>query len=255
MKTKSFLVITSVLLAASSPGAPLMETTAILSVPDTSAQVIGYFKAGTDPVAAANVFAPPGWLAVELPNPQEAYVNNNDFSKSLDVHAGAAIRLRPKADAPVLCRMQEGDKIEVTGLRSGWTQIKLYRTVVGYIRPGGTTPASVAGPAAGPVAPPPRPAPAATPPANVGPAAALPQTLQGVLVETKRFLLVGRRPDYDYQLNDANGKRIAYLDVGKIVATQKIELCLDQTVTVAGVIEKTGDWKDIVVVVQTLEKH
>ena len=216
MKTKSALVITGLFLAVASYGAQLMETTAIHSQPDTSSSAIGFFKAGTDPIAAPNASAPPGWMAVEMPGPHEAYVNNNDFSKSLEIHAGAAIRLKPKADAALLATMQEGDKTEITGLRSGWTQIKLFKTVVGYIRIGGTASAPGSEPVTAASAPLPPPPATSAPPATAGPATALPRTLQGMLVETKRFLLVGRRPDYDYQLNDTAGKRIAFLDLGKV---------------------------------------
>jgi hypothetical protein len=185
-------------------------------------------------------------MAVDIPGPHEAYVHNNDFSKSLDIHVGAAIRLKPKADAPVLATMKEGDKTEITGLRSGWTQIKLYKTIVGYIRIGA---------ASAPAAPfvPPVAQSLATPPVNAGPATALPRTVQGMLVETKHFLLVGHRPDYDYQLNDSTGKRIAFLDISKVAALQKMESFIDQLVTVSGVITPTDDHENLVIVVQTVE--
>jgi Bacterial SH3 domain len=255
MKTKSSAVIAGLLIAATCSAAPLMETTAIHSQPDAASPAIGYLKAGTDPIATANATAPAGWMAVDLPGPHEAYVNNNDFSKSLDIHAGAAIRLKPKADAPVLATMQEGDKTEITGLRSGWTQIKLHKTLVGYIQIGGTPSASAATPVpviSAPAAPAAPPA-TATPPIIAAPASALPRVLQGMLVETKRLLLVGPRPDYKYQLNDSVGKRMAFLDVSKVAPQQRIETYVDQLVTVSGVIKPTDDWKNLVIEVQTLE--
>ena len=85
-----------------------------------------------------------GWLSRFLEIRYEAYVNNNDFSKSLDIRPGAAIRLKPKADAPIFATMHEGDKTEITGLRSGWTQINLYAPSSATSRP---------------ARPPPRPAP------------------------------------------------------------------------------------------------
>lgn len=260
MKTNLCLSVSSLLLAGTLSAAPLMETTAIHAQPDAVSPAIGYLKAGTEPTAAAAVTAPEGWTAIEMPGPHEAYVRNNDFAKSLDIHPGAAIRLLPKADAPVLATMQEGDKTEITGLRSGWTQIKLYKTVIGYIRTGGAAAATATAPA--PALPPPTATPtpaqvlAAAPAAPVlgtGSAAALPRELLGILVETRRRLLVGSRPPYDYQLNDANGKRIAYLDVSKVLPTLKLDLYVDRYVAVSGVITQTEDWKNIVVQVQTLE--
>jgi hypothetical protein len=152
--------------------------------------------------------------------------------------------------------MQDGDKTEITGLRSGWTQIKLYKTVIGYIRTGGTTPATVVPAAPAPTVPPSAPAITAAPVAPVlsgGSAAGLPRELQGFLVETRRRLLVGSRPPYDYQLNDSDGKRIAYLEVSKVLPTLKMELYIDRFVTVSGAITQTDDWKNLVVQVQTLE--
>jgi hypothetical protein len=256
MKTKLCLSIFSLLLTAALNAAPLTETTAIHARPDATTGAIGFLKAGTDPAAAPNVTAPEGWMAIELPGPHEAYVRNNDFSKSLDIHAGSAIHLLPKTEAPVLATMQEGDKTEITGLRSGWTQIKLFKTVIGYIRTGGATPATVAAALPAPAMPPPAPAVAAAAVAPVlrgGLAAALPRELQGVLVETRRLLLIGPRPDYAYQLNDSDGKRIAFLEVSKVLPTLKMELYLDRFVTLSGVITQTDDWKNIVVQVQTLE--
>jgi hypothetical protein len=256
MKTKLCLSISSLLLAAAMNAAPVMETTAIHARPDATTGAIGYLKAGTDPAAAPNVTAPEGWMAIELPGPHEAYVRNNDFSKSLDIHPGAAIHLLPKAEAPVLATMQEGDKTEITGLRSGWTQIKLFKTVIGYIRTGGATSTAAAAAVPAPAVPPPVPAVAATlvaPALSGAPVAGLPHELQGVLVETRRLLLVGPRPEFPYQLNDSDGKRIAFLEVSKVLPTLKMELYLNRFVTVSGVITQTDDWKNLVVQVQTLE--
>jgi len=253
MKTKFSAVLAGLLVAAASSAAPLMETTAIHSQSDAGSPAIGYLKAGTDPIAAANATAPAGWMADDLPGPHEAYVNNNDFSKSLDVHAGAAIRLKPKADAPILATMQEGDKTEITGLRSGWTQIKLYKTIVGFIQIGGTS-SSLPAPAPVPVISVPAATPAAAvPPVSAGAATALPRVLQGMLVETKRVLFVGPRPDYKYQLNDSAGKRVGFLDVSRVAPLQRIEAYVDQLVTISGVIKPTSDWKNLVIEVQTIE--
>ena len=251
MKTTLRLSTAVLLLAAPLAAAPLMETTAIHAQPDAATPAIGYLKAGTEPTAAANTTAPQGWMAIELPGPHEAYVNNNDFGKSLDIHPGAAIRLMPKADAPVLTTMQEGDKTEITGLRSGWTQIKLSKAVIGYINVGGSSSAPRA--AAAPPAPLAMAAGQPAPVISSGPASALPHTFQGMLVETKRILLIGPRRDYDYQLNNTEGQRVAFLDVSKVLVTEKMERYLDRLVTVSGVLKQTPDGKDLVVEVESLE--
>ena len=251
MKTKLRLSTAVLLLAAPLAAAPLMETTAIHAQPDAATPAIGYLKAGTEPTAAANTTAPQGWMAIELPGPHEAYASNNDFSKSLDIHPGAAIRLMPKADAPILTTMQEGDKTEITGLRSGWTQIKLSKIVIGYINVGGSS--SAPRTAAMPPAPLPMAAGQPAPLLSSGPASALAHTYQGMLVETKRVMLIGPRRDYDYQLNNIDDKRIAFLDVSKVLGTEKMEQYVDRLVTVSGVLKQTPDGKSLVIEVESLE--
>ena len=252
----------ALLVAAPLAAAPLMETTAIHAQPDAATPAIGYLKAGTEPSAAAQTPAPEGWMAVEIPGPHEAYVSNSDFTKSLDSRTGAAIRLNPKADAPTLATMQEGDKTEITGLRSGWTQIRLFKTVIGYIKIGGAAaapaPASPPSPVAAPAPPmaPSAPAMAAgqiSPLPSTGPAGGLPRTYQGMFVATKRLLLVGPRPEFGYQLNDMDGRRIAFLDVAKVLSTEKMETYLDRPVEVSGALKQTYDGKNLVIEVESLQ--
>lgn len=247
MKTKLCLSSTALWAAVTLGAAPLMETTAIHVQPDASTPAIGYLKAGTEPKEAANATAPAGWMAIELPGPHEAYVRNHDFTKALDVLPGAAIRQLPSADAPVLATMQDGDKIEITGLRSGWTQVKLLKDVVGYIKIGGAAaPATAAVPAVAPQ----RPADA-PPVVSSGPVSALPRTVKGMVVETRRKFLVGPRPDYDYQLDNPDGKRIAFLDVARVLPTLKMENFLGHFVNVTGVVRQSTDGKDIVIDVES----
>ena len=257
MKITLCRYLPALLLALPLGAAPLMETTAIHAQPDGASSAIGYLKAGTEPVAAPNVTAPDGWMAVSMPGPHEAYVSNSDLTKGLEVRPGAALRTLPKADAPILTIKEEADKIEVTGLRPGWTQVKLNRDAVGYIKLGGSASAvSAAAPAPAPAAMPPPPVLAAGQTAPVlagGPAGALPHMYQGMLVPTKRFLLVGPRPGFDYQLNNVDGRRIAYLDVSKVLATVKMEKYVDNPVVVSGVLRQTYDGKNLVIDVITLD--
>ena len=256
MKTTLCLSSAALLLAAALTAAPLMETTAIQSAPDAAAPVIGYLKAGSEPVPAAGPSAPAGWMAVEMPGPHEGYVNNNDFSKSLDVHPGAAIRQQPKADAPVLATMQEGDKVEITGLRSGWTQIKLRKTITGYIRVGGVAAAPVAaGAPAAAALPPPAvsPAPAAPVVVSSGPASPMARMYEGKLVKAARILLVAPRRDYPYELDNGEGQRIAFLDLTHVLSIEKVELILGRQVKLSGVLRQTENGRNLVIEVVSIE--
>lgn len=280
MKIK--LLCSAALLLGTLPGltaAPLSVTTAVHTKPDAASPTITLLKAGTDPkVAAAGVATTPsGWLAVELPGPFEAYVENKDLSKSLDVKPGSAIRVGPKADAAILATAQKGDKVSITGLRGKWTQISLEKPLTGYIKAGSAAASTAPAPASYPApAPTPRtssPAPASAPvtlpapqPAvgnsggpgqavpmidqGDGGASTLPRQFAGKFVSTRKAF-TPRRP-YDYALADDAGRRYAYLDVSKLLLTEQIEKYIDHSVVVFGGAKTVPDSKDIVITVETL---
>jgi len=247
--------------------APLSKTTAVHTLPDATAAVITTLKAGTEPVAAPDPGAgiAAGWMAIELQGPFEAYVENKDLTKSLDVKPGASIRLAPSPEGGVLAVGNPADKTKITGLRGRWTQISLERPIVGYIRldsaalrppPLATTPAVA--PAA---APPPAPAPVTPAVAAAGRPAltvergdsgggTLPRQFAGQFVSTRRPF-APRRP-YDYALNDEAGRRYAYLDISKLLLTDQIENYVGRAVVVFGTARTPAGSQDIVVVVEAL---
>lgn len=277
MKTE-FLRFAFPLLALSAagmlPGTPVQQTTAVHTKPDRAAPAISYLNAGTEPIPAATEVAaatPAGWMAVELPGPFEGYVENKDLDKSLNVKPGTPIRLAPKSDAGVLAVAEKNDKTSITGLRGRWNQISLEKKLIGYIQVGSAT--GSAPPAATTAAPTPAAAPAQAPapmaPAPVTPgvygvaspgqaapavsiadANSLPRQFAGRFVSTRRPF-TPRRP-YDYALNDDAGKRVAYLDVSKLLQTEQIESYVDRGVVVYGAARAIPNSRDILIVVETL---
>lgn len=256
--------------------APLTETTAVHTRPDPAAPTITFLKAGTAP-AFSSTPAPSGWVAVDLPGPFEAYVQNKDIGKSLDVRPGAAIRLQPSLDAAILAYMEPGDPAAITGLHGKWTQIRLQKQLTGFIRiTGGTAAAAPAYatpaqpvlrdvPAAAPAPRPASPAPL-TPTAygvaaggapapvvglNDGGAGILPRLFQGKFVSSKRPF-APRRP-FDWQLNDDAGVRYAYLDLTKLLLTEQIEKYVDRIVVVYGKPKAMPGGRDIVIEVESLQ--
>ncbi|MGH7943764.1 MAG: hypothetical protein ACREH8_02415 [Opitutaceae bacterium] len=253
---------------ASLSAAPLTVTTAVHTRPDATSPAISFLKAGTEPVAAPD--APPnlpaGWIAIELPGPFEAYVENKDLNKGLDVKPGVSMRVAPKADAGVLAIAEKDDKTTITGLRGKWTQITLEKKLLGYVNAGGAPavpPTATASAAASPAPMSPAPvAPGAHGVAVAGHAApmvdrgdgggsALPRQFAGRFVSTRRPL-TPRRP-YDYALNDEAGKRYAYVDISKLLLTEQIEKYIDHNVVVFGAAKNVPEGKDIVIVVETLQ--
>jgi hypothetical protein len=256
MKTKLTLAAAGLAWCGALHAATLSVATAVQSQPDPSSAVITVLKAGSEEPAPSDKAGPPpaGWIAVDVAGPFEGYVKNKDLTKQLDVVPGASIRLAPKDDAPVLTAFEKGDKAEITGIKGGWTQVRLEKTLVGYIQ---AAPAvSVAPIEAAPSAPP------AAAPAPSGAAPALPaaapqgesrptsKLFEGSFTSTKKLL--GTKPPYDWQLVDSDGNRIAYVDLSKLLLTDQIENYAGHAVVLLGSLKPVKDTKDIVIEVEGL---
>jgi hypothetical protein len=255
MKVKH-LLLAAALAAASLRAAPLTETTAVQARPEANAPALAVLKAGTEPPLAAGVTAPPGWLAVELSGPYEAYVQNKDFLKSLDIHPGAPIRTEPKLTAPVLTTAAKGDDIEIIGLFGKWTQVKFSKKITGYIQVAGAMPAAPSPAPAPMITATPAPAPVAVDNNAPGHAVAtdantLPRLLEGKIVST-RHPFTPRRP-YDYELDDASGSRLAYVDVSHLLLTAHMENYLDHIVDVYGTVTSMNNGNDLVIAAESLQ--
>jgi hypothetical protein len=256
MKTKITLIAASFAWCAALGAATLSVETAVQTQPDPASPVIAVLKAGSEQPAPADTAgpAPAGWSAVEVPGPFEGYVRNKDLTKQLDVLPGASIYVAPKDGAGVLAVFEKGDKAVITGLHGGWTQVRLEKTLVGYIHVGPSEPlAAPVAPSAPPVssaAVSPAPAPAAPAPAAAAqePSIPLSRLFEGTLAST-RSVLSPRRP-YDWQLNDASGKRIAYVDLSKLLLTDQIGNYSGHAVVVLGAIKPVKETNDLVIEVE-----
>ncbi|MBL9208142.1 MAG: hypothetical protein JNN01_23855 [Opitutaceae bacterium] len=278
MKPSSTLVaVVAGLLVQMSAAAPLTEPTAVHLKADPASPAVAVLKAGTEPpLASGNTSAPPGWIAVELPGPHEVYVQNKDITKSLDVRPGAELRKGPKLDTPVLAVAGVGETLDITGLFGRWTQLRLNRPLVGYIRtvglpaalPLASVPAAaprptptVGAPTPAPVAPPPSKAAAVSPGTGGQPASlvslgqggtdALPRMFEGRFVST-RNPFKPRRP-FDWALSDESGSRFAYLDVSRLLQTEQIENYTNRNVAVFGAAKPMPGTKDFVIIVESLQ--
>jgi hypothetical protein len=233
--------------------APLTATAAVQTQPDPASPVVTYLKAGSEPVPAGDAaVGAPGWIAVDLPGPFEAYVQEKDFTKGLDVKPGSSLYLAPKSDAGVLTTAQKGDKIEITGLDGKWTQVRLDKHLVGYINT--TPPAAAPAPldmASAPAVAISPTTPAVGRPAPTGETAALPRVLEGKFVSTHHFLS-GHVP-YDWALVDEVGSRLAYLDLSKLLLTEQPATYAGKSVVVSGSLLAGPDGKDVVLAVESLQ--
>jgi hypothetical protein len=255
MKIK--LIVTAAFLAtgAALRATTLSESTAVQSQPDPLSAVIVVLKAGTEMPPASDKVGPPpaGWTAVDLAGPFEGYVKNKDLTKQLDVMPGATVYAAPKDAAGAITVFAKGDKAEITGLHGSWTQVRLDKTLVGYIQTEPATAPAAAAPAAPAAAAAPAPAPSASAPSAPAPSGgseSLSRIFEGTFASTKS-LLYPKRP-YDWQLNDPAGKRIAYVDLNKLLLTDQIENYAGHGVMVLGALKQADDPKDIVIVAEAL---
>jgi len=253
MKIK--LIVTAACAAgcAALNAATLSVPTAVQSRPDPASAVIAVLKAGSEQPAATDKAgpAPAGWAAVEVAGPFEGYVKNKDLSKQLDVIPGASIFVAPKDGAGLIAVFEKGDKAEITGLHGSWTQIRLEKTLVGYIQttaqapaaPVPATPTSQAAPSS----------PSAAAAGSSASASAAPQgestgvskLFEGTLATT-RSLLAPRRP-FDWQLSDSDGNRIAYVDLTKLLMTDQIENYAGHQVVLLGSLKPVAGGSDLVI--------
>lgn len=259
MKIKFAFAVAGFASCAALDAATLSVSTAVQAQPDPASAVITVLKAGSEQPAPTDKVGPPpaGWVAVDVPGPFEGYVKNKDLTKQLEVEPGANVYIGPKEGSGVLAVFAKGDKAEITGLHGGWTQVRLDKTLVGYIQ---ATP--VAAVAAAPTAPSaPKGVAAAAPPAGSSRAQApastspdedqsLSRLFEGTL-QTTRSALFPKRP-YDWQLVDASGTLVAYVDLKKLLLTDQIENYSGHEVVVLGALKPVADTKDLVIVVEGL---
>ncbi len=252
MKTKIILLAAAFASCASLDAATLSVATAVQTQPDPSAPVLALLTAAADEPAPSDQGGPlpPGWNAVLVPGPFEGYVRNKDLSKQLEVLPGSTIYMAPKVGAAVLAVVEKGDKAEITGLRGGWTQVRLQKSLVGYIHSGNAEPAPAAVVAA-PTAPAPTSPTPTAPPAST-PSAPAPESnlhlsrlFEGTLAPTQS-LLAPHRP-FDWQLVDPSGNRIAYVDLSKLLLTEQIGSYAGRAVVVLGSIKPLKQSNDLVI--------
>jgi hypothetical protein len=257
MKIKFTLAALGLACCASLRAATLSATTAVQSQPDPASPVITVLSAGAEAPTRSDKagVVPDGWCAVEVQGPFEAYVKNKDLTKQLDVSPGAPVYLAPKDGGGVLTTFGQGDKAAITGLHGAWTQIRLEKTIVGFIRTSPDAPSAAAAPAAAPVpVAPAAPAPAVAaapeaPAASTG-TPALSRLFEGTLTGT-RSLLSPHQP-YPLQLVDASGGRIAYVDVSKLLQTDQIDAFRGHAVVVLGSFAAVAGSQDIVIIAEAL---
>jgi hypothetical protein len=252
---RSLGVASALAFTAAQLSADILTTdTAVFAQADAKSAVLTRLKSGYAVTVVGE--APAGWKRVEVSAPIEAYVHNRDITKGLEVRPGSNIYVAPKKDAQVISVADAGDKIEITGLHGDYCQIKLQKKLQGFIATAETanTPSPVT-PAPAPVAPAPAPGSVTTPgrPVQIGGNTTdMSRMFAGRFVLAKRAI-INPNPLYDYQLMDASGRRLAYIDTKRLLLTDKIEAYLDRNIVVTGTIRNTVDGKNLVIAAESVQ--
>ncbi|HLP07251.1 MAG TPA: hypothetical protein VK178_03735 [Opitutaceae bacterium] len=231
MNLRSFLLGLFLVATAALRAETLTRDATVYARPEPSATVLKVLPAGTEAVPAANPSepAPAGWMAVEAPGSYTLFADNKDVGKNLDVKAGAFFYLRADRRAPVVATMQAGDKAEFVDISgSDFTSFRVEKTLVGYIK----LPSAISHVPAAPT----RPQIVVSGPAATGEIgrAGMPRFYEGRFAATQNFLAY--KHPYNFQLVDSTGNRFAYLDVSRLLLTDKIDVFLDRVVIIYGTV-------------------
>jgi len=232
--------------------------TAVFQQADAKSPVLTRLTAGATITPVGE--APAGWRRVEIDGTFNGYARGREITKALSVREGANIYSEPKVTSAVLTVSQKGDQSEVVGLATGdWLQVRVQKKLQGFIAVGATANRPSATPLTAAPAPIKSSAPTApsTEPGRPVPVAAIsadtPRLFTGTFVAA-RATLFGSTPVYDYQLTDTNGRRFAYVDMKRLVLTEKIESYLDLQVIITGTVRNTVDGKDLVVAAESIQR-
>ncbi len=254
MKTK-ILLLAAALTATRVLADVLAADTAVFMQPDPKSPVLVRLKSGNTIVYTGD--APAGWRRVETTGTFEGYARNRDITKALEVHPGASIYTAPDKTSTVLTIAQKDDKTEVTGLHGEFCQIKVTKTLQGFVATGAiaNTPADNK-PTLQAVSTPVPPVDPNTPGRQVPIApnsAELPRLFSGTFTSARRPI-VNPNPLYDYQLNDSDGHRFAYVDTRSLLLDEKIQNYAGLVVVINGTIRNTVDGKDLVIEAQSIQR-
>ncbi|TAG29155.1 MAG: hypothetical protein EAZ36_04560, partial [Verrucomicrobia bacterium] len=207
----------------------------------------------------------------------KVFVTEADTLKNFQVRPGAAYYSAPRPDAPVMGLAGNEDPAEFADIVGRYNKFSLNKPLVAYVLVPVTTvvalapapePAVVVAAAPAPIAEWSESFPADTTatlrediPARSPVASGqtselgepgLARTFFGTVASTRNPLRP-RRP-FDFQLLDEGGSRIAYLDVSRLMLTERVEAFLGRPVTLFGLAEPLGiSGNEIVIRVETFK--
>lgn len=245
--------------------------------PDPAAPVIGLLPAENfllpppEPVELTVREKEAGWRAIAFLEDFRGHVRQADIRKDLTITVGTSIHLEPDDEAPVLTHAEAEDHFEVEHLDGDWAEVAFRKPLTGFVLTGETGAAPPAATTEVTEVPSSDPVPggeiilsadtpaAAEAPVPEGPTvsarAALPtdgalRVFQGWLMETRSFFGLGR--PFDYQVVDASGNRIAYVDLERLLITEPIDRFVGYRYEIYGRAEPLAGRRDFVIRVERM---
>lgn len=191
--------------------------------------------------------------------PLTVFVEASKLTKNRKVAVGTELRAEASATAPVVHTFAEGDAVALQKIENGWALLRLYQSApVSKPAPKEAVAATKPEPGLEPAAP------ASKEPTLEVAAPAAPQRLEpaklgvespvrlfaGTLVKTRGFLFT--TPPAEFEIIDAEGYRLAFVDISKLVRTLDTERMIDRAVQVSGRAEPVRGGKDTLIIADTL---
>jgi len=253
--------------------ATLAEATTAYAAPDQGSTVLGTARVGSRIAATP---APSGWMAVELAGPHTVFVAEKDTLKNFDIRPGASYLAAPRPEASVIGVAGAKDDARFADIAGRYNKFSLERSLIGFVKVAPTPIAEIPAAPFAQTAPlaysesvQAIPAPVHAIEANVlrqdipahspvgagqGIGAAEPQLARIFFgtIASSQSPFRPRRP-HDFQLNDDNGNRFAYLDISNLLLTEKLETFIGRAVSIQGTAKTAKNSRDIIIHVESLK--
>jgi hypothetical protein len=217
-----------------------------------------FLMAPAEPVQLSDSERKAGWEAISFLDQLRGFVRRNDLTKDLKVAPGAAVYLTAQADpGQLVTRARANDLFEVERLAGDWVEVSFRLPVTAFVRSAPQTAPAARGDRVESVQLQDEPAARAESPRRpvVSDRSAIPsdgmlRSFQGQLSQPRA--LFGRQPPYPFQMVDASGNRIAYLDLSKLLITTPMEHFLGREYEFQGKAEPIEGRRDFVIRVERM---
>lgn len=238
--------------------------------PSADSPVIGnlpqeaFVLAPAEPVDLTAAAKKEGWEPISFLDNLRGFVKRNEVTKDLLVSPGADVYASAEENsANIITRADRNDLFQVEKLVGDWVEVSFRKPVIGFVLPAasgsdGTRDAATSDFSALEEAPASTTNAPSTNAAPVSNRAAIPtdgilRAYEGRLSKPRSFF--GRDPLHPFQIIDASGNRIAYLDLGRLLITTPLEHFIGREFHFYGRAEPIEGRRDFVIRVEQMRQR